>query len=309
MAQTIEDVNGRTLLQQFHGLYKKQQEQQASIEQNANEIATKQNTLTAGENITINNNTISAVAPQNMMTTDTQQDFTMPKTFKPIGNENVKITFGGLLNGNSILAKDESHSYEKTYIFKGSDQMQKVENVETEEHAEETYQKKLTAGTNITIDSNNVISATGGLQEVKANNVNSETATSGQVLTADGSGGASWQNAGSGGDKLYRHNINYKNTINFTIINRSQASLTGEAINDYLKANGDIPIFYLEKSASSAQGDALDFYYRFSKGTTKPNRYFIVVKGSYDGTQVIFSTSGGYRGTTSSDFIDTVTEI
>ena len=37
-------------------------------------------------------------------------------------------------------------------------------------------------------------------------NIDSETATSGQVLQADGNGGASWQNAG-GGSTLYQHTI------------------------------------------------------------------------------------------------------
>ena len=40
---------------------------------------------------------------------------------------------------------------------------------------------------------------------IKASNINSETATNGQVLTADGNGGASWQSAGGGGATLYLH--------------------------------------------------------------------------------------------------------
>lgn len=99
-------------------------------------------------------------------------------------------------------------------------------------------QDKLTAGTNITIDTNNVISASGGLQEVKASDVNSETATSGQVLTADGSGGASWQNASGGGDKSYRHLIHvYSTSTYLTIINKDRTSLStikllSQALND-----------------------------------------------------------------------------
>lgn len=42
------------------------------------------------------------------------------------------------------------------------------------------------------------------LSEVKASDVNSETATQGQVLTADGSGGANWQNV-SGGTILNKY--------------------------------------------------------------------------------------------------------
>lgn len=87
-------------------------------------------------------------------------------------------------------------------------------------------QDKLTAGTNITIDTNNVISASGGLTKVAATDVDSESATNGQVLTANGSGGASWQNA-SGGDKLYRHIIwLYSINAYLTFINRDSTSLS-----------------------------------------------------------------------------------
>ena len=51
----------------------------------------------------------------------------------------------------------------------------------------------------------------GGDLPIKASNVNSGTATNGQVLAADGNGGASWQNAG-GGSQLYQHNISYGDT-------------------------------------------------------------------------------------------------
>ena len=42
-----------------------------------------------------------------------------------------------------------------------------------------------------------IINGSKGLTSVTASDVNSESATNGQVLTADGNGGASWQNAGS----------------------------------------------------------------------------------------------------------------
>lgn len=64
--------------------------------------------------------------------------------------------------------------------------------------------------------------------------INSGTATNGQVLTADGNGGASWQNA-SGGSTLYQHNINISgrlpnpSKLKFTIINDSNTALTTES--------------------------------------------------------------------------------
>lgn len=54
--------------------------------------------------------------------------------------------------------------------------------------------------------------ASGGLQEVTASDVNSEQATNGQVLTANGNGGASWQTSTGGGDKLYIHTIAFGST-------------------------------------------------------------------------------------------------
>lgn len=100
-------------------------------------------------------------------------------------------------------------------------------------------QDKLTAGTNITLDENNVISASGGISSVKAENVDSESATSGQVLTADGQGGASWQNA-SGGN-TYLHNIQLGENFSyaqFYIISKSNTTFTFQTLKKWLYNNG-----------------------------------------------------------------------
>ena len=47
----------------------------------------------------------------------------------------------------------------------------------------------------------------GGDLPIKASNIDSDTATNGQVLTADGNGGASWQNAGGGGTTLNKYHM------------------------------------------------------------------------------------------------------
>ena len=47
---------------------------------------------------------------------------------------------------------------------------------------------------------------------IKDSNIDSGSATNGQVLTADGNGGASWQNAGGGSVKLYKHRISIGST-------------------------------------------------------------------------------------------------
>ena len=57
----------------------------------------------------------------------------------------------------------------------------------------------------------------GGDLPIKAGNIDSETATNGQVLTADGNGGASWQNAGGGGATLYLHTIGLTQSTNSAI--------------------------------------------------------------------------------------------
>ena len=83
----------------------------------------------------------------------------------------------------------------------------------------------------------------GGDLPIKASNIDSDTATNGQVLTADGSGGASWQNAG-GGSTLYEHNIlileNNSNWVaKVKIINNSATQITDKStIRSFLSDNG-----------------------------------------------------------------------
>lgn len=43
--------------------------------------------------------------------------------------------------------------------------------------------------------------------EIKAGQIDSESATAGQALLADGEGGAAWGNLPAGGTKLYKHNV------------------------------------------------------------------------------------------------------
>ena len=63
-----------------------------------------------------------------------------------------------------------------------------------------------TAGSNITI-SNGVISSTCGLSSVTASDVDSESAMSGQVLTADGNGNATWTTISTGLSSVQDGNI------------------------------------------------------------------------------------------------------
>ena len=123
--------------------------------------STKQNILTAGDNITIQNNTISA--------TDT-------------------IYTAG--NNITIDANNQISATNTTY----------------------------TAGTGIDI-TNGVISATSsaGLSSVTASNVDSELATQGQVLTANGQGGATWQTASGGGGLTQEQETKLNDAYNYYI--------------------------------------------------------------------------------------------
>ncbi len=123
-------------------------------------LQAKQDVLTAGNNITINNGVISASVPQ--------IDTTNLATKTDLQSKQDILTAG---NNITIDANNQISATNTTY----------------------------TAGTGIDI-TNGVISATngGGLSSVTAGDVDSELATQGQVLTADGQGGASWQNASGG---------------------------------------------------------------------------------------------------------------
>lgn len=69
---------------------------------------------------------------------------------------------------------------------------------------------------------------------ITSSTISSGTATSGKVLTANGSGGCSWETAGGGGSQLYCHNVfilnsgsaSYQVNINLEIISNSSSQLT-----------------------------------------------------------------------------------
>lgn len=67
--------------------------------------------------------------------------------------------------------------------------------------------------------------------------VGNNQATQGQVLTADGSGGASWQNASGG--SLYAHYTMLDNfTKTFIFITNSSTTFTNDSLATYLYNNG-----------------------------------------------------------------------
>ena len=72
--------------------------------------------------------------------------------------------------------------------------------------------------------------------------LNNNSATEGQVLTANGTGGASWQNASGGGGSLYLHFIRmYKNqtgiveyTIYINIYSKNATPFTAETFTQFI---------------------------------------------------------------------------
>lgn len=95
------------------------------------------------------------------------------------------------------------------------------------------------ANIDTTVASQTLISRT---IKTTASAVDSGTATNGQVLTADGNGGASWQNAGGGGSTLYRHSIYFRNGTGTSyvaceIINKESTAYTKNTFGQYMFDN------------------------------------------------------------------------
>ena len=149
-------------------------------------------------------------------------------------------------------------------------------------------QDKLTAGTNITISENNVISASSGLTKVAATDVDSESATNGQVLTADGTGGASWQNASGG--KVYRHNI-YLSGGTTGVLNQARFSVINTRVEVYssladFAANIGNSCNYV---FGSYGGNKLFYFFEVTSTRIRISTYTITA--TTDGANVTVSTS------------------
>lgn len=81
---------------------------------------------------------------------------------------------------------------------------------------------------------------------IESSQLSSGEATEGQVLTADGSGGVSWEDA-SGGDKLYQHSITchlYSSNLmtdygytNIIVYTKSSTPFTAATFKSYLSTN------------------------------------------------------------------------
>ena len=226
---TIEDVNSRTLLQQFHSLYEKQNETETNV-QNLDVKIDQEKTERQTADLSINTE-IQTLKDQidslGVLFTykgevTTIQD--LPATNNKPGDvyyvdneqsEYVWLEKSGVYQweefGPAIDLSEYAKQEDLTQLENAVNAMNtKVEsNTSNITSLTNIKQDKLTAGTNITIDENNVISASGG---------------------------------SGGGDKLYEHRIESGNsTIGFFVLiiyNNSSVTFTQDTVYDYLYNNG-----------------------------------------------------------------------
>ena len=101
---------------------------------------------------------------------------------------------------------------------------------------------------------------------ITSSTISSGTATSGKVLTANGSGGCSWETAG-GGSQLYKHFIgivagSYACYVTATIIcNQATAFTSASALNTFLDSYGSVTA-----TGYKVANNTLTLIYRIQKG-------------------------------------------
>lgn len=192
---TIEDVNERTILQQFHSLYKKQTETETNVQKLDTKIDQETiNRQTADLSI---NTKIQALKDQidslGVLFTykgevATIQD--LPATDNKPGDvyyvdneqsEYVWLEKSGVYQWEEFGPAIDLSQYAKQEDLQQLENAVNAMNTKVENNASSivsltnTKQNKLTAGTNITIDENNVISASGGESYTEYTNVTMST--------------------------------------------------------------------------------------------------------------------------------------
>lgn len=175
----------------------------SALETQKVDLADYQKKLTAGQNITIDANNVISASGGNAVTLGTEtQTFDGDKTFVmqnstalKLQNYNNPYRYINFIN-NVVPSIILSRTTDRSLEIHGNDYiLNRTPNGSTymlfpDKHSgvNETFAMLSDIPTDFT-----------------AAEVNSESATSGQVLTADGNGGASWQNASGG--SLYEHSI------------------------------------------------------------------------------------------------------
>lgn len=292
---TIENVNDRTILQQFHSLYERQNETETNV----------QNIDAKIDQETINRQTADLSINSEIQTLKDQIDslgvlFTykgevatiqdLPATNNKPGDvyyvvsdqsEYIWLEKSGIYQWEQFGPAIDLSQYAKQEDLQQLKSEVDAMNTQVESNSSNivsltnTKQDKLTAGTNITIDENNVISASGG----------------------------------SGG-KLYRHFLKwnfsssgYANNLYATIITSSNNLFTNTSINEYLITNNlRLSIHQFERVDNQT---SIKFYkeiYGSSSGLTIDCDIFKLENNT-------LSTIGGTIVTLSNNVTDTVTEL
>ena len=252
---TIEDVNERTILQQFHSLYKKQNETETNV-QNLDTKIDQEKTERQTADLSINSE-IQALKDQidslGVLFTykgevATIQD--LPATDNKPGDvyyvdneqsEYVWLEKSGVYQWEEFGPAIDLSQYAKQEDLQQLENAVNAMNTKVESNTSNivsltnTKQDKLTAGTNITIDENNVISA-----------------------------------SGDGGGKLYLHTIKfYDHSILINIYTKNSEVFTIGSLTEWMYNHGFIGSKYFPT-------------YNFTNWTSQPNPLMVkVIKGIY----------------------------
>jgi cell fate (sporulation/competence/biofilm development) regulator YmcA (YheA/YmcA/DUF963 family) len=273
MAQTIEDVNSRTLLQQFHELYNKQNETETDVEnldakidqetidrQTAvlsinSEIQTLRDQIDSlgvlftykGEVSTIQDLPVTDNKPGDVYYVDSEQ------------SGYVWLEKSGVYQWEEFGPAIDLSEYAKQEDLEQLEDEVDAMNTQVESNASNivnltnTKQDKLTAGTNITIDQNNVISA-------------------------------------SGGDKLYLHNIVLNAGGDRCIIYTTQQTVfTTQTLKDYI-SNNNLTINVIN-SLTAGSNDFTISRYLYKNAYGNVEIYKNKISFTTDGTTITLNNS------------------
>ena len=235
-----------------------------------------QTPLTPGDNITINGSRISATDTTysagtglSLDGTEFNIDTTVVATQDDLAGKQDVLTAGNNIeiNNNEISATDTTYSAGNGLDLSGTEFSVDTTIIATQQDLS-GKQDTLTAGSNIAINSNTI-------------SVNSSSATSGQVLTADGSGGASWQNASGSfenyviitSDNVTLSNSDYNKLLEKNAVLIKQGSDTD---NYYKKHHEDNNYIYFNRIDLTDSGVTQRHYYQIKKSTKELTKLTVV---------------------------------
>lgn len=288
MAQTIEDVNSRTLLQQFHELYKRQNETETDVESLDAKI--DQETIDRQTADLSLNSEIQALKDQidslGVLFTykgevATIQD--LPLTDNVLGDVYyvdseqsgyIWLEKSGVYQWEQFGPAIDLSEYAKQEDLEQLESEVDAMNTQVESNASNivsltnTKQDKLTAGTNITIDANNVISA-------------------------------------SGGDKLYLHKILLSLSEDYVYIYTSTSTpFTNTTLLSFISNVGNYPLF----STTQASNNVITFAHVLTKDIYNSLKIVkIEITLTTDGSTIY--TSARIQNANASVVSDTVIEL